>query len=84
MISLTNKEIKSYEKQKVCYICEKNFCDDKNKKSEYDLYHKVREQCHYTGKFRGPAHNICNLRYITEKIPIVFHNSSTYDYHFVI
>ena len=40
MIPLTNKEIKSYEKQKVCYICEKKFCDDKNKKSEYDLYHK--------------------------------------------
>ena len=32
MILLTNKEIKSYEKQKVCYICEKKFCDDKNKK----------------------------------------------------
>ena len=43
MIPLTNKEIKSYEKQKVCYICEKRFCDDKNKKSEYDLYHKVRD-----------------------------------------
>ena len=27
-----NKEIKSYEKEKVCYICEKKFCDDKNKK----------------------------------------------------
>ena len=40
MIPLTNKEIKSYEKQKVCYIYEKKFCDDKNKKSEYDLYHK--------------------------------------------
>ena len=85
LIPLTNKEIKSYEKQKVCYICEKKFCDDKNKKSEYDLYHKVRDHCHYTGKFRGAAHNICNLRYnIPKKIPIVFHNGSTYDYHFVI
>ena len=27
---LANKEIKFYEKQKVCYICEKKFCDDKN------------------------------------------------------
>ena len=63
MIPLTNKEIKSYEKQKVCYICEKMFCDDKNKKSEYDFYHKVRDHCHYTGKFRVAAHNICNLRY---------------------
>ena len=32
MIPLTNKEIKSYEKQKVCYICEKKFCNDENKK----------------------------------------------------
>ena len=32
MIPLTNKEIKSYEKQKICYICEKKFCGDKNKK----------------------------------------------------
>ena len=85
MIPLTNKEIKSYEKQNVCYVCEKKFCDDKNKKSEYDLYYKVRDHCHYAGKFRGPAHNICNLRYdVPKKIPIVFHNDSTYDYHFVI
>ena len=25
IIPLTNKEIKSYEKQKVCYVCEKSF-----------------------------------------------------------
>ena len=63
MISLTNKEIKSYEKQKVCPICGKEFCDDKNKKSEYDIYHKVRDNCQYAGKFRRAANNICNLRY---------------------
>ena len=62
MKPLTNKEIKSYEKQKVCYICEKKFCYDKNKKSEYELYHKVRDHCYYIRKFRGAAHNICNLR----------------------
>ena len=85
MIPLINQEIKSYEKQKVCHICEKTFCDDKNKKSEYDLYNEVRDHCHYTGKFRGAAHNICNLRYkVLRKIPIVFYNGSTYDYHFVI
>ena len=71
-------------KKHAIYV-KKKFCDDKNKKSEYDLYHKVRDHCHYTGKFRGAAHNICNLWYkVLKKIPIVFHNGSTYDYHFVI
>ena len=32
MMPLTNKKIKSYEKQKVCHICKKEFCDDKNQK----------------------------------------------------
>ena len=63
----------------------KKFCDDKNKKKEHGLYHKVRDHCDYTGKLRGATHNICNLRYnVPKKIPIVLHNSSTYDYHFVI
>ena len=36
-------------------------------------------------KYRGAAHNICNLRYKTPKeIPVVFHNGSRYDYHFII
>ena len=48
-------------------------------------FDKVRDHCHYTGKYRGAAHNICNLRYkIPKEIPIVFHNGSTYDYHFII
>ena len=46
---------------------------------------KVRDHCHYTGKYRGAAHSICNLRYHASKeIPVVFHNGSTYDYHFII
>ena len=33
----------------------------------------------------GAAHSICNLRYKTPReIPIIFHNGSTYDYHFII
>ena len=48
-------------------------------------YHKVRDHDHYTGKFRGAAHSICNLRYKTQKeIPIISHNGSKYDYHFII
>ena len=34
MIPLTNKEIKSYEKQKVCHICKEKFCNGKNKKKK--------------------------------------------------
>ena len=77
----TNLENKSYEKQKVCYTCKKEFStDDDNKKDQ-----KVRDHCHYTEKFRGAAHDICDLRYKTPKeIPVVFHNGSTYDYHFII
>ena len=47
--------------------------------------HKKRDHCHYTGKYRGTAHDIYNLRYKTPKeIPVAFHNSSTCDYHFII
>ena len=48
-------------------------------------HHKVKDHCHYTGKYRGAAHNICNLRYrIPKELPKVFHNGSIYDYHFII
>ena len=76
MMPLTIKEEIDYNKQKICYICKKEF--DKK-------IYKVRDHCHYTGKYRGAAHNICNSRYkILKEIPIVFHNGSTYDYHFII
>ena len=85
IIPLTDEEKEFYEKQKVCYICKKEFCTDKNNKKEFKLYHKVRDHDHYTGKFRGAAHNICNLRCkIPKEIPVVFHNGFTYDYHFII
>ena len=46
---------------------------------------KVRDHCYYTWKYRGAAHSICNLRCkIQKEIRIVFHNGSTYDYHFII
>ena len=80
MIPSTNEEKKLHCKQKVCYICKKGFStDDDNKK------YKGRNHFHYTGKYRGAAHDICNLRYKTPKeIPAIFCNGSTYDYHFII
>ena len=79
MIPLTTEEKIYHNKQKIRYICKKEF--NKNDKKN----HKVKDHCHYMGKYRGAAHNICNLRYkVPKEIPVVFHNSSTYDYHFII
>ena len=47
MIPLTDEENKSYEKQKVCYICKKEFNIDENDKNAFK-YNKVRGHCHYT------------------------------------
>ena len=81
MIPLTKKEKKKHNKREVFYICKKRFSTDENNKK----YRKVRDHCHYTGKYRGAAHDICNLRYkIPKEITIVFHNGFTYDYHFII
>ena len=78
MIPLTNEEKKLYENQKICYIREKEFSTDKK-------YSKVRDHCRYTGKYGRATHSICNSRYkIPKDIPVVFHNGSTYDYHFII
>ena len=81
MIPLTKKKRKSIISKKfVTYVKKRCSTDDNNKK-----YHKVRDHCHYTRKYRGAAHDICNLRYkIPKKIPVVFHNGSTYGYHFII
>ena len=44
---------------------------------------KVRDHCHITGKFRGPAHKECNSKLrIPRKLPIVFHNLG-YDGHII-
>ena len=48
-------------------------------------YCEVDNHCHYTGKFRGAAFSICNLKYsIPKEIPMVFQNGSNYYYHFII
>ena len=42
MIPLANKEIKSYEKEKVCHICKKSFVIIKTKKvRSLSLYRKI-------------------------------------------
>ena len=58
IIPLTKEENEFHNMQKVCHICKRIFSTDDNIKK----YHNVKDHCHYTGKYRGAAHDICNLR----------------------
>ena len=58
MIPLTKEERKTHRRQEKCYICKKEFPADDND----EKYYKVKDHCHYTGKYRDASHNICNLR----------------------
>ena len=52
---------------------------------KFKLYQKVRKHCHYTVKFRGAPHSICNLNYkVLQKCPVKTYNGSKYDNHFII
>ena len=46
---------------------------------------KVRDHCHFTGKYRSATHNQCNSRMKkTNFIPVIFHNLQNYDSHLFI
>ena len=72
-IIMTEKDEEDYKNNNICRFCEKNI------ESE-----NVRDHCHLTGKYRGPAHSKCNIN-VTQKqsnfIPIVYRNFSNYDCH---
>ena len=43
----------------------------------YKYIKKVRDHCHYTGKFRGAAHSKCKLNYkVPKNTPIIIYNAS--------
>ena len=68
-----------FDNTKHCHICNGEFEElgEDNK--------KVRDHCHLSGKFRGAAHNKCNLQYkIPKFFPVIFHNLSGYDSHLFI
>ena len=79
---LTKEQQESYKKAKFCYICKEKF---ENKYLKHKKYCKVRDHCHYIGKYTGAAHSLCNLKYrVPKKIHIVFYDGSYYGYHFII
>ena len=72
---MTQREKFDYNKATHCYICEEELLEKD----------KVKDHCHYTGKYRGAAHSTCNLNFKNKKfIPIIFHNLSGYDSHLFI
>ena len=59
-----------HETNNTCHICSKT------------CINKVRDHCHETGKNRGQACKICNLRYKQQNfIPVIFHKGSGYDFN---
>ena len=72
-IVMTEDDEEDFGNNNICRLCEKEILSD-----------KVRDHCHLTGKYRGPAHNTCNIN-VKQKdssfIPFAFHNYSNYDCH---
>ena len=70
---MTNEDEEIYDNSQVCWICKEELNTDKG-----------RDHRHVTGKFRGAAHNKCNLKLrIPRKLPIIFHNLQGYDGHII-
>ena len=70
----TEEDKKEFINASDCWIC-----------GEYLGNDRVRDHCHYTGRYRGAAHNSCNLKYRKpNNIPVFFHNLAGYDSHLFI
>ena len=68
---MTNEDEEIYKNSHICWIYTQ----------ELNTY-RVKDHCHVTGKFRGAAHNKCNLKLrIPRKLTTVFHNLQGYDGH---
>ena len=67
----TMKDLINYNHATHCHICQYELGED-----------KVLDHCHLTGKYRGAAHNECNIQYkIPKFFPVIVHNLSGYDSH---
>ena len=70
----TKENEKQFNMALDCWICGEELGND-----------RVRDHCHYTGCYRGAAHNSCNLKYRKpESVPVFFHNLTGYDSHLFI
>ena len=63
---MSEKEEHLFQQRNSCWNCKKLIDNYKE---------KVRDHCHITGKFRGVAHQNCNIIFhLTKKVPVIFHN----------
>ena len=78
-MEMTEEQELEFENAMTCWICEKRFDNDDVENN------KVCDHCHYTGKYRGPAHNLCNLKLRKDKTVVVgFHNGTNYDFYLFV
>ena len=74
-MKITEEEQEQFNQASNCWICEKLL----------NLQDRVRDHCHFTGRYRGAACNICNLKYRKpNNISVFFHNLTGYDSHLFI
>ena len=72
-IIMTEQDEEDFENNNICRFCETIIESD-----------KVRDHCHLTGKYRGPAHSKCKINVTQDQsnfTPFIFHNFSNYDCH---
>ena len=78
-LNLTKEEEEEFQRSTHCWICSKKYKEDQK---------PVRDHCHITGKYRGSAHDSCNLKLKISaekiKIPVIFHNLKGYDSHLIM
>jgi hypothetical protein len=79
-MTMSKEDKQDYTNATKCYICNNEIIE--NDKKGY----KVRDHCHISGKYRGCAHNVCNINYNYKniKIHVFFHNLKSYDAHLII
>ena len=74
-IIISKEEEEQFKQASNCWICGKLL----------NIQDRVRDHCHFTGRYRGAAHNICNLKYSKpNNISVFFHNLTGYDSHLFI